>query len=86
MEQLPFLESLRPYFPEDQQQLLDLTVIAWQHKPDDCHEQVGKVLTVQDHLDSISAATAPQLSPGSDLCVYMVCVCGMSQNYDTQVH
>lgn len=53
MKELPIRRGLRPYLPENQQELLDLVVVARQHKTDDDHEQTGKPLATQHQLDDL---------------------------------
>ena len=46
VQQLAVRAGLRPDLPEHQQQLLQLVVVARQHKPDDGHQQSGEAVSI----------------------------------------
>ncbi len=51
VKQFSITTGLGPDFPKNEQQLLDLVVVAWQDKPYDGHEQAREPLPTQHKLN-----------------------------------
>ncbi len=71
VQQFSIRGSFWPYFPEYEQELLDLVIAARQHEAYDGHQQSGKTLSIEHELNELLESIRLHTS----ISMFCVCVC-----------